>query len=342
MTKAERSFNNLVISFRKAQFEPLYFWYGTEPFFMDRLQEVLISSVLDPSMRDFNLDIVSGPDMDAEDVLAYCRSFPMMAPRRVVVVRNFEQLKGKRLFARYAKQPNHSAVVALLTSGRPSLRNAPYTTLSRIAGSVEFKALYSNEVAGFISRYLRRLNCSITPDGAAVLADFVGTSLHAVVNEIEKLRTFAGQRTSLVRDDVILASGQTREFNIFQLQRALGKGRAMEVQRIAAHILSAASNKSGEALRMITMLYAYIRRLWILHDISGVRLTPNEKAERLKVNPYFLREYEQALRRTSKRSVEDAIGALLAADYEIKGGARRQPELVVTLLLRRLLMTFAA
>ena len=309
---------------------------------MDRLQEALISTALDPSLHDFNLDILYGSESDAQDVLACCRSFPMMAQHRIVIVRGFEQLKGKEHFARYAKEPNPTAIVALLCGIRPRLNANPYRELKRNAASVEFRALYDNQVAGFIRRHLSALDCTITPDGAAVLADYVGTSLHTVANEIEKLRTFAGKRTELTREDVILASGQTREFNVFQLQRALGEGRVMDVQRIAQHILSAASNKHGEALRLIAMLYSFIRKLWMLHGLEGQRLSPGEQAKVIGVLPTLLREYKQAQRRTSRHSLENAFASLLAADYEIKGGARRHPKLVITLLLRRLFTAFGA
>ena len=337
MNKTLQTYKELDTAFRKRQFKPLYFFYGEEPFLIDELQDALVSHALADNERDFNYNLFYGADSDAAAVLGICSAYPMMAERRVVVVRNFEQLKDNRRFASYAKNPNPSAVVLLICRGKPRLVADPYRALKRLAAWGEFRTLYEREVPRFIRGRVEDSGHRIKPRAAQLLAEYVGASLRVVVNEIDKLITYVGGARALTSEDVIRASGQTRESNVFELQRALGEGRQADAQRIAAHILGGASNKQGEALRIISMLTGYFTKLWRLQGVAGLGLAPNELAQRAGVSSFFIREYQASLRRFPRRRLEGAFSALLAADFEMKGAARREARLVMTLLIRQLL-----
>ena len=169
------------------------------------------------------------------------------------------------------------------------------------------------------------------------LADYVGTDLQRAASEIEKLMTFAGERTRLTADDVLAASGQTREFNVFELQNAIGEGRHADAARIAERILQQASNPQSEAVMMVAVLNGYFDKLWKLQVPEAQRENKYDIASRIGVPPFFADEYRQAAQRYTRTALADAYSALLAADYELKGGSARDPSLILTLLLRRLL-----
>ncbi len=337
-----RTYADLRSEFRSGAFQPLYFLYGSESFFMDELHSELLASALQPHERDFNCDVVYGPETNATAVLGLCTAYPMMAARRVVVVRSFELLKDNAKFARYAAYPNPAAVVLLIYNGRPRFNAEPYRSLKRLSVSAEFRPLYDNEVPAFVAARLQDAGCRASQDVSQMLADYVGTSLHSVANEIDKLLTYLGERRDLAPEDVIQASGQTRAFNVFELQRALGEGRREEVHLIGERILGGASNRRGEALRIVYVLHSFVAKLWKLQGYRGGKRTSKELAAHIAVSPFVLRQYQSALRRTSAPALEKAFAALLAADFELKGGSRREEGLVITLLLRRLLESFSS
>ena len=124
-SKTGASYEDLATAFRHGQFKPLYFFYGEEGLLMDELQALLVEQALAPHERDFNLDLVYGPEATAPAVLAQCAAFPVMAERRVVVVRAFDKLDENRLFTSYAERPNPHAVVLLLCSAKPNLAQHP-------------------------------------------------------------------------------------------------------------------------------------------------------------------------------------------------------------------------
>jgi len=108
-------------------------------------------------------------------------------------------------------------------------------------------------------------------------------------------------------------------------------------ERIAERILQQASNPRGEAIMIVAVLNAYFDKLWTLQKPGALRKNKYDLAGEIGVSPYFVEEYKHAAQRYTRAAIADAYSALLAADYELKGGAPRDAHLVLTLLLRRLL-----
>ncbi len=330
------AYEQLDTAFRNDNFKPLYFLYGDERYLMQSLQETLIAHALAPHERDFNLDIVYGPDIDVQRALSLCASYPVMATRRVIIIRDFDKLKDNRRFAAYAEHPNPTAVVLLQCSGKPNLSAHPYRALRQHAVWAECKPLRAYEMTGWLNKHVRSRGLEIEPAAVQMLADFVGTSLESAVHEVDKLTTYAGERTRLVADDVIRASGQTREFNVFELQKAIGTGRYPDAMRITERLLQQASTRRGEALRIVSVLTSYFTKLWVLTVCQAQRMPDRDMAQRVGISPFFVKEYLASLRRFDLPAIEGAFQTLLAADYELKGGAQRDERLVLTLMLRRL------
>ena len=164
-----------------------------------------------------------------------------------------------------------------------------------------------------------------------------GSSLIKLADaEIDKLLSYLGDRNRIEVDDVLLASGQTREFNVFELQRAIGDGNYPQAAAIAERLLQQASNKTGEGIRIVAILNSYFIKLWRLTKCREARMSEREMAQQTGIQPYFLKEYIRSLRFFSPERIRSAFKLLLAADYEIKGGATRDPHVIMTLMLRGL------
>lgn len=337
MAANNQTYDQLATAFRHRNFKPLYFLYGEERFLAEELQTILLEHAIAPHERDFNLDIVYGSDVDTSAVLGLCTSYPVMAERRLVVVREFEKLKDNRLFKEYAERPNPTAIVALVCGSKPNLSTHPYRALREHAVSMECKALYDNQMPGWIQKRAEAEGYQIAPEAVRMLTEFVGTNMRAAAEELEKLKTYTADRETITADDVVHASGQTREFNVFELQKAIGEGRRRDAFRIAERMLQQAGNTRGEALMIVAVLTSYFTKLWKLTAAFG-QVPERGLAARIGVSPYFVKEYVASLRRYNVALIEEAFAALLAADYELKGGVGRDEKLVMSLMLRRVLV----
>ena len=331
-------YQDLMRSFERNRFKPLYLIYGTESFLPGRIQRHLIRYALQEHERDFNLDVVYGGDTDADSVLAMCQLVPMMAKRRVVIVRQFEKLRNNRRFAAYAKKPNPQAVVLLRCSGKPRFNADPYRTLRHNATCAQFEPLNRRRLPGFVSRMARQSGCQLADGAAQTLVDFAGSSLSDLANELAKLQTYVGDRQVITREDIVQASGQTREINIFELQDALAYRRYADSHRICEQLLLSASNMRAECMRIVYTLSTYFVRLWKLHGFTGARKSSNALAKELGAPKFIIDMQLRALRHWPPAELTRVLNALLSAEAELKGGSQRSPRLIMTLLLNSVLI----
>ena len=329
------SFDDLATAFRNKRFAPLYFLFGEEGFLIDELQALAVEHAVEAATRDFNLDVVFGPEAAAPAVLAQCAQFPMMAERRLVVVRGFEKLDDNALFKGYAEAPNPSASVVLICTGKPNLSAHPYRALKQHAVWAEFKAYKDRQVPGFVEARLKRARVEAESGAAAMLAELAGTDLRTVANEVDKLVTFVGDRKRVTRDDVVQAAGHSRDENPFELQNALAAGDVPRALAIADALLVRASNGRGEAVKLVALLSAYVLKLWRLTGCLNRGVPELQLAGQIGVPPFTVPEYVRAARRFGYAGLRRALEALLAADMELKGGSRRDERLVMLLALRR-------
>ncbi len=331
------TYEQLDTAFRHGNYKPLYFLYGQERFLMDELQRGLIEHAIAPHERDFNLDIVYGADVDASQLIALCCSYPVMAERRVIIVRDFEQVKDNKRFTSYVEHPNPQAVVLLLCGRKPNLSSHPYRALKASAEWAELKPLYQNQVGSWIHTRFKIRGLKVTPEAVERLVDYLGTDLQSIESEIDKLETYCGTRTEITGEDVVKASGQTRDFNVFELQRAIGEGRYPAALLITERLLRQSTNTRSEALMIVSVLTSYFNKLWKLSYLQGRQMPEKSLATRIGISPYFIKEYLRSLRRFNREDIAKAFASLLSADYELKGGANRDAHLILTLLIRRLI-----
>jgi DNA polymerase-3 subunit delta len=333
---ATPSFDDLATAFRHGNFRPLYFLYGEEPFPMDELQEILIQHALQPHERDFNLEILYGHETGVADLMARCAAYPMMAERRVVIVRGFEQVADNAAFQAYAARPNPTAVVMLLCNGKPNLTFHPYRALKQHAVAAEFKPLYDRQMPGWVADRFRAKGHRATGGAAQILADRLGPGLRAAANEIDKLITFVGEAKEVKEEDVLRAAGASHHASPFELQNALGRGDDATALAIARTIMAQASNRQGEAIAVVAILASFLTKLWRLTGCRETGVPEREWPGQIGVNPYFIRDYISALRHFPPARLGAAFGALLAADAELKGATERDPTTILTLALRQI------
>ena len=224
----------------------------------------------------------------------------------------------------------------LLCNGRPNLTQHPYRALKQHAVWAEFKALYDRQMPGWVAQRLKAKGYKAEGAAAQMIAEAVGTDLRAAAAEVDKLVAYVGEHKAVTEEDVVRAAGHSREFNVFELQKAVGEGAYSRALAICEALLAQASNRRSEAIGIVAVLTAYFTRLWKLSACLQQRLPEAEVARHIGVSPYYLREYLTAVRRFPVAGLARAFEALLAADDELKGGSERDARLVLTLTLGRL------
>ena len=156
------TYGTLVKALESGKFAPAYYFLGAENVLKEEATTALLDRALDPGLRDFNLDIRSAQQLEPEDVLSLCTTLPMMAERRVVVVRDVEAWKrktrGKKAVLGYLEQPIPETVLVLVQgAGAEAKDDKPDTDLAKHAYTVEFAELTTEGAARWVAREAKSL-----------------------------------------------------------------------------------------------------------------------------------------------------------------------------------------
>jgi DNA polymerase-3 subunit delta len=330
------TYQQYLTAFSHGNIKPVYLFYGEERYLINELQKRLVSAVLQPEEHDFNLDILYGSETDGPSVAAACAAFPMMAARRVVIVRDFEKLPRKDPLMAYAKSPNPSAVAVFVCNDRPRMNTNPYRAIAKHGEASEFKAIRERQLPAWVETKLKAAECTADNRAVEMFCALTGTDLQKVDLELEKLITFVGDRGRITREDVLQVGGHSREYNVFELQKSVGEQDFPRSALIMERMLQRSSNRRGEAAMILSVLASYFIKLKKLSGCQEKRSSSKELASAIGVPPYFVRDYQVALRRIGHAGLHRAFESLQAADYELKGGSERGEDLILMLLLRRL------
>ncbi len=302
---------------REGRISPIVLFAGEEQLLADEAIALLLATSVDEGTRDFNVDVLDGTRVTVQDVLARASAFPMMAERRVVVVRRFERIvandQARDLFQSYLSEPLQSTLLVLSVE-RTDLRKRPFPELRKKHDFVDCKPLPEREVPGWIQGRVRQFSKTMGAEAAFLLQSYVGTSLHTIMREIEKLTTFVGERAEVTVDDVTDAVGASRGFTVFNLQDAIGKKDYKQAVTIVRRMML----YGEQAPLIIANVTRYFVDLLGVRECLAKRMSQNEIADTVRMHPYRTKLMMGVARSYTGEEIEAALHALRDADRTIK------------------------
>lgn len=297
--------------------KPIYFLMGEEPYYIDKLTEFIEQNVLQEHERDFNQSILYGRDVTMEDVIGTAKRFPMMADRQVVVVREAQELSRTidKLEA-YAENPQPTTVLVFAYKYKTLDKRKKITKLLDKVGVVfESKKLYENQVGDWIKRVLSGQGYSIDNKAVAMLVEFLGTDLSKINNELEKLKIILPKGHTFTPNDIEENIGFSKDFNNFELRKAIGEKNQLKAYQIIDYF---AQNPKDNPLVVTTgLVFGFFSQLLQYHGLKDK--SQMNAAKVLKVNPYFVKDYEVAFRNYPMKKVSAIVAALRTLDVKSKG-----------------------
>ena len=306
---------------RNGVFRPVYLLMGEEPYYPDLVCKAIHENCLQDFERDFNETVCYGPDVTVDQVVTAARRFPMMAERQLVLVREAQGLKGIEGLSVYTSEPLESTVLVLLFHrAKLDKRTVLYKSIAKNGIIVESPAIRDYEISNWIISYYRSRGLSIDPQAAALLGESAGTDLSVIVAETDKLLKNLPESANQVSiADIEKNVGISREFSIFELTRELSARNAPRALRIARHLGSGARFAMPPA---VSALYTHFYRIlrYEAFLMNNPRPSRDDAAAVLGVSPFFVREYDQAVRNYPLKRAMAIISMLCEYDYLGKGG----------------------
>ena len=312
------SFEDLKRNILRKTFAPVYLFEGDESYFIDQLTGLLVENVLDDSERDFNQTILYGPETDAGTVMNACRRFPMMSERQLVVVKEAQGLKKMEELMYYVRQPLASTVLILNHKhGKLDKRKKLAVELAKTGVIFESKKLYENQIPSFIIQYLTEQNVKTDIKSAQLLTDFLGNDISKLTNELEKLIISLPENNRTITSALIEENiGISKDFNNFELQKAIAGKDILKVNRIAFYFEQ--NPKNNPLIVTLTVLFNFFSNLMICHYESNKSESHLMQALGFRF-PMQIADYMRALKNYPPKKNLEIISLIRETDAKMKG-----------------------
>lgn len=307
----------IVNDIKNGNIKPIYFLMGEEPYYIDKLSDYIEQHILSEEEKGFNQTVLYGRDVSMEDIISVSKRYPMMAERQVVIVKEAQDLsKTIDKLESYADNPMPSTVLVFCYKYKTLDKRKKVTKVLDKHGLVyESKKLYENQVGQWITRVLEGKGYMIEPKANAMLVEFLGTDLGKINNELEKLQIILPKGTIFTSKHIEENIGFSKDYNVFELRKAIGERNQFKSYQIAQYF--ADNPKDNPMVVTTSLIFSFFLQLLQYHGLKDKN--PKNVASVLKVNPYFLKDYDVALRNYPMKKVSQVVSALRDTDLKSKG-----------------------
>ena len=275
---------------------PLYRIDGEDKYWAELAYKDLLalSSELDTEvLRD---------DQPVEDAVFGAQNFPMMAERKLVVIRD-RKLKDAdiKVLEEYLRSPADSGVILI------------YNCDGKVKGerAFTFDAVTEGELIPYIERLTKEMGGSITPSAARKLASYTEMNMTRIKNELLKMIALGE-----ITDDLVAAYVEPRySYRVFDFTDAIARGSYTG----AYEVLSSLARNPAEYSPFFTKLTDYIRLM--LHAKLAKNVPDAALAQALGVSPYPLQKAKRAAANYTPRQLLAILMKMYSLEQDYKSGA---------------------
>jgi len=282
---------------------PVYIFKGDETYLKKKAVENLKKALLEKGSEAFNFNVYDIGKCDLRDVLDTLRSAPFISGKRLVVIRAAAAAseKEKDMIVEYAKNPSKNSCL-IIDISKDEMQNGFYGTIRRYTEELSFTPPKGDRMASWIQKEVKERGKSIRHDAAVLLGEIKEEDTDGLINEIDKLTSYVGERPAISKEDIEAITGGSAARNVFDLADALSKKDAKAALIVSNELLKT-KKPIPEILGMIG---------WQLR-----------KMKRTKDSNVF-----------TQKGMNKALGYLLDADYAIKTGQIKPQDALLMLIIR--------
>ena len=257
------TYEQIIREVRAGSIRPVYYLMGEESYYIDRIADFLVDSVLQPEERDFNLITFYGLDVDIDTVITAAKSYPMGSSHLVIVVKEAQNLKQIDRLEYYFRQMQPSTTLIFCHKNGCLDRRTKIATLINKEGVLfESKRLYDNQLPTFVRDYMKRKKIGIDVEASEVVSSFIGSDLNRIASELDKLILALPKGEKKVTRDLVLSHiGISKEFNVFELQDAIVTHDVLKANRIINYFEKNA--KEYPIQKVLPSLFKYFSNLML-------------------------------------------------------------------------------
>lgn len=301
---------------KKGDFDNVYLLHGEEPYYIDLICDAIVANALREEERDFNQSILYGRDIDAGSLIAELKAYPMMAERRLVVLREAQDMKGIEDLEPYFDNVTSSTVFVICHKYKNvDSRKNVFKKAAKAGTTYKSVKIPDYKLADWIIMQVRASGYGITEKAAVLLTEFLGNDLARITNELDKLYLLVEKGTTINDVHIEENIGISKDYNFFELSNAVGSRNVLKAFTIVDYFVH--NPKAGPLVPVVSNLYRLFKNLMIIHFLENK--SKESVASALKVHPFVATQLMGAAKIYPPKKVASNIHLLHEYDLKSKG-----------------------
>ena len=311
------TYPQIIKELKAKKYSPIYLLHGNEPYYIDKISRYVEENVLTEREKSFNQMIMYGKDTDHKTLIDTCSRYPMMASHQVVILKEAQEMKTLKELLPYIEKPVHTTILVICFKHKKFDGRTKFGKLVKQKALIfESKKLYDNQIPDWIQSYLKDKKLSISPSASVLVAEYLGENLSKVSNELDKLAINLAPGTEVNEKHIQEQIGISKEYNVFELQKALGAKNVVKSNRIINYFIS--NPKKNPLVVVVGTLFNFFSKVYLTHFLKNS--SEKEMMEKLGVrHAFFLKDYKLAARNYHYQQSQDVISILKEYDLKSKG-----------------------
>ena len=309
--------NSIISKINNKVYSPVYFLMGEETFYIDLISNMLETCILTEDEKEFNQTILYGKDSSVEEIVSYCKRYPMMSKYQVIILKEAQDLSRKiEQFSDYMLNPLISTVL-IINYKYKSLdkRKKLFKNIQKFGIVLDCQKLYDNKIPDWIINQLKLDNYSINIKACQMLVDYLGNDLNKINNQLNKLKIIFSSEVEISPQHIQDHIGISKDYNVFELRNAIGSGDITKALTISAYF---SSNSKQYPIQMtLSSLFNFFIQIFQYNSL-------NNKSEInistiLGINRFFVKDYIIASKLYSMKKISSIISLIKDCDLKTKG-----------------------
>jgi DNA polymerase-3 subunit delta len=306
----------IIKNIESKKFEKIYFLHGEETHFIDVITNAIIEHALEDHERDFNQSILYGKDSDARSIMAEAKGYPMMAQRRLVILKEAQSFRGIEDLKPYFESPSDQTIFVV------NYKYKNYDSRKKAIKAVEkngivFKSdkVPEYKLSNWIESFVKSSGYGITPKAAMLIAEFLGNDLSKICNELDKLQILVEKGTTINEIHIEENIGISKDYNIFELINAIGARDVSKANKIVDYFDH--NPKATSIIMVVSNLYNHFSRLMKIHFLQNK--SKEAIASALRVHPFVAGQMLNSAQIYNPKKIAANIAILHEYDLKSKG-----------------------
>ena len=300
---------------KKGEIKPVYLLYGEDSYNINFILNIIIENTGSYITSEFDKETFHGKEVSLQTILANASTFPFVSEKKLIILKEFEEIKDKKELKNYALSPSEFTVLVVIFNGSlPKKLTEPFKTLDKQNYLYEAKVLKGKYLLAWLISLAESKNKTLSNLNAQLLVDLVGENRDMLEAQLEKIFTYLDEKTEITFNDIKKLAASLKEFSIFDLQDAVAKKNSTETLKIAYNMLDSGKELT-EILNYFTRYFTTVSRVF---ELERDKISQTEGAKILGIHPFYYLKCKELRRHYSDKDLLNVSRALLKTDIAIK------------------------